>query len=111
MEAEKAFFVANLDNSKQLGGIDITDRMTLGKFVVGLDNQYSVPQLRTLLDFEFRNAIAHGSYWFNSNGDFAYKENSGDEHNLGIQDFLNKMGVFEEIAGIIFNEWVVRRPH
>ena len=110
MEAEKAFFVANLDNSKRLGGKNIGDKMTLGTFVVGLDNQYSIPQLRTLLDFEFRNAIAHGSYLFDSNSNFTYKDNSGVEHNLGIQDFLNKMGVFEEIAGIIFNEWVLRKP-
>ena len=110
MEAEKAFFVANLDNSKTLGGKNIGDKMTLGTFVVGLDNQYSIPQLQTLLDFEFRNAIAHGSYWFDSNGDFAYKDNSGIEHNLGIQDFLNKMGIFEEIAILIFNEWVLRKP-
>jgi len=110
MEAEKAFFVANLDNSKTLGGKNIGDKMTLGTFVVGLDNQYSIPLLHTLLDFEFRNAIAHGSYWFDSNNDFTYKDNSGTEHHLAIQDFLNKMGIFEEIAILIFREWVSRKP-
>jgi len=110
MEAEKAFFVANLDNSKTLGGKNIGPKMTLGTFVVALENQYSILQLRTLFDFEFRNAIAHGSYRFDSNGDFTYKDNSGLEHHLGIQDFLNKMSIFEEIGTHIFNEWVLRRP-
>ena len=110
MEAEKTFFIANLDNTKRLDGQRIRENMTLGNFVVGLDNDFGVPDLRHLLDFEFRNALAHGSYWFDIDGKFTYADSSEIEHHLDIQGFLNKMTMFEGTTDLIFREYISRKP-
>ena len=83
--------------------------MTLGTLIGSLSRELNLPNLSSLFPYEFRNVLGHGSYWWNENMHFCYKDKeTGTEVVLTFAQFMQVMQKFNDSFSLIFREYLSR---